>query len=77
MPNSTSSLDRNDVDGALERYRKAVLAGQWHPHLAESLLMLQDDWRSLSKAMTKLERTDEKFAAMLKAQQEHFASLRQ
>jgi hypothetical protein len=58
-------------------YRQAVLDGRWHEQLAESLLMLQDDWESLNAAMVELERTDEKFAAMLKAQQEHFASFRQ
>jgi hypothetical protein len=38
--------------------------------------MLQDDWKLLGEAMMKLERTDEKFAVMLKAQQDHFASIR-
>jgi hypothetical protein len=47
-------LRRNDVDGAVAVYRRAVADGTWTPEQAEMLLMLQDDPARLAAELARL-----------------------
>lgn len=61
-----TDLKRNDVPGAVALYREMVLAGEWRPEYASTIMRLHSDAGALMEAMAKESKTPE-MAKALKA----------